>query len=272
MEAGNKPKVSSSSIVFLLLIGTTAVGLFFLIQWLISIEGGEKPIEGINLVFALLTLVTTIGFGLQTIRIGQVQSDAATKIQNVEASASKKIQESNEELFYQRLQLVKAALSELTDEQLLTILPPELRDRTDFFILRAREYEEYADICHEVADHLERQKDQLRKLAKEASDLAIARLNPSNLKRSKLRTRDSQVRFFGDVYAYLRLWLKYSIDYDFPMPRLELAFPDEKIVYVDTFKFLRDERLDWFSLPSEKHKALLKKYLNILISNLEGGR
>lgn len=275
MEAERQKRLSSSSIVLLILILSTSITLYFSVTWLLGIQNESDQIQGTILIITLLGLVSATGFSLYNSKLETVKSKKDLEIQTIKSSSQSEIQgldirvqQLGEELFHKHIQLAREVLSHLSDDQLLELLPPELKDRTDFFILRAREYEEYFDACQLIAKHLATEQKQLKALAKEACNIVLKDLEPGHLERLRLLTSEGKASFYGDIYAYLSVWLKFSIEYDFPMPDIGRSILDRKL-YIDTIKFLRDQRLDWFFLPEEKHQKLLRKYLNILVSLLE---
>lgn len=119
---------------------------------------------------------------------------------------------------------------------------------------------------------------QLQKLAKEACDCAIDNLKVSDkvhLESLGLAKDETRYQFYSDVYFYLRVWLKNSIEYDMEMPDIGRSIKDVSI-YLDAFKFLRAERTEYFLSPGDQFTfsvgemlKTIQHYLDSLIGELE---
>ena len=132
-------------------------------------------------------------------------------------------------------------------------------------------------VSQDLADHLEHGETQyqLKALAKEACNYAIDHTEKEICQSLNLQEQDTRYQFYTDVYFYLRVWLKNSIEYDMEMPDIGRSIKDISI-YLKAFKFLQSERTDYFLVPDEQLKSdpnelvkVISQYLETLISRLE---
>lgn len=142
---------------------------------------------------------------------------------------------------------------------------------------RLQEYEQISPISRELSEHLEHEETQyqLKALAKEACNYAMEHTDKEVCKSLNLREQNARYQFYTDVYFYLRVWLKNSIEYDMEMPDIGRSIKNVSI-YLKAFEFLRSERVDYFLVPEEHLQSnphelvkVISQYLDALIEKLE---
>lgn len=142
---------------------------------------------------------------------------------------------------------------------------------------RLKEYEQVSPVLRELSEHLEHEETQyqLKALAKEACNYAMEHTEKEVFESLNLQEQNTKYQFYTDVYFYLRVWLKNSIEYDMEMPDIGRSIKDVSI-YLKAFKFLRSERVDYFLVPEEHLKSdldelvkAIRQYLDALIEKLE---
>lgn len=145
---------------------------------------------------------------------------------------------------------------------------------------RLQEYKRASPILLELSEHLEHEgtQYQLKALAKEACNYAIEHTDQEICESLNLQEQDTRYQFYTDVYFYLRVWLKNSIEYDMEMPDIGRSLKNVSI-YLKAFQFLRSERADYFLVPEENLKSapselvkVISQYLDALIEKLESDR
>jgi hypothetical protein len=122
--------------------------------------------------------------------------------------------------------------------------------------------------------------EQLKALAKEACDYALKHADNASkhtLEKMNLLEREMLYKFYGDIYCYLRVWLKNSIQFGMQMPDIGRSMPEASI-YIDALQFLRDERIEYFLISKSESIAidrtsakLIRHYLDSLITALKKG-
>ncbi|WP_215619686.1 hypothetical protein [Leptothoe kymatousa] len=229
---------------------------------------------------ATLGVIIPLGFGMHDKKIQQKQSaldSSEAKLNDISIQLLNNITvihlNSQESLLKGVNKLGKGELlkaSALNANDIEAILPPQVSDRTDMLLSEASKIAEEIDFRRNIANHIEQNSEELKYLSVEAADSVLDELSPEHLQKLELKELDSRGSFYGDIYLYLRGWLKLSIEYDIPMPegRIIQSHLDRKL-YIDTLKYIRDQRVDAFKLEEEKPKSVVRKYLNILIEKLE---
>jgi hypothetical protein len=267
-------KPSSNLTLLLVVIGTVAfVGFAF--PYLNFLNSQGQLLEGLGLFLSGLGLLLPLGTTVYDIKQsalerseGKLDDVSLQFMQNVLILAL-----TNQEALLRESdklgvhELLKA--SELTSEQIRALIPPILMDRADILLSETLSVAEQIDFRRNIAQHLEKSSEELKYLAVEASDEILEQLSEEHLKRLSLYELEDRNPFIGEIYKYLRVWLKSSIEYDMPMPEEEIdqTALDRKL-YIDTLKNIRDNKVDEFGLKEESQKQIIKKYLNILIMKL----
>lgn len=265
----------SNFILFLVVIGTVAfVGFAF--PYLNFLNSQGQLLEGLGLFLSGLGLLLPLGttaYGIKQSALerseGKLDDLSLHFMQNVVILAltnQESLLRENDKLGV--YELLKA--SELTSRQIRALIPPILMDRADMLLSETSSITEQIDFRRNIAQHLEKSSEELKYLAVEAADEILDKLNEEHLKRLNLYEPEDRNPFIGEIYIYLRVWLKSSIEYDMPMPEenIHQTALDRKL-YIDTLKNIRDNKINKFDLKEESQEQIIRKYLNILIMRLD---
>lgn len=265
----------SNFTLFLVVIGTVAfVGFAF--PYLNFLNSQGQLLEGLGLFLSGLGLLLPLGttaYGIKQSALerseGKLDDLSLHFMQNVVILAltnQESLLRENDKLGV--YELLKA--SELTSRQIRALIPPILMDRADMLLSETSSITEQIDFRRNIAQHLEKSSEELKYLAVEAADEILDKLNEEHLKRLNLYEPEDRNPFIGEIYIYLRVWLKSSIEYDMPMPEenIHQTALDRKL-YIDTLKNIRDNKINKFDLKEESQEQIIRKYLNILIMRLD---
>lgn len=269
------PQSSLNLTLIFVLVSTLAFfGLAF--PYLLSLNAEGKLLEGIGLILSGASFLLPLAFQIYGMK--QAELDKSEKksdeiglqlIQNMMTLAL-----SNQEaLLRQRNQLgmhemLKAA--DLDPAIVAASIPPILADRADRFLSESCGLAEQIDFRRGIAQHLEQHEEDLKALAVEAADDVLDQLSEDRLKALGLYDLEARNPFIGDIFKYLRVWLKSSIEYDMPMPenRIIQNTLDRKL-YLDVIKHIRDNKIEAFGLAEEDQKRVVRKYLTTLVERLD---
>lgn len=261
--------------------------LFFLslsLPSLVELHHQGQIKDGITIITGVLSLFLTIGFGIYSqqqaalVKADKKLTDVGSQLvsnnlvliinNKEEISRIKEETGASENLDPFRHEYLK--LSQLSDADFLEAIPEQLRDRADFLLSEARQAAEDIDFHREIAHKLEANTDILRRLAVKASNQVIDKQDAKHLQDLGLLERSSRGDFYMDIYVYLKGWLRLSIEFNRPMPvsAVNRSKTDRKL-YIDTFRWIRDNRIDGFGVDDERQKTVIRKYIEILLSILD---
>lgn len=264
------------SVTLLLLVIGTLIFIIIAIPTLMLLHEQDQLLDGIGLFVSALALITPLGFSIYEMK--QAELDKSEK--NLDEIGVKYIQNlilislTNQESILRsehKLELgQQLKATELDPEDIKAMIPPELSDRVDILLNGASQIAEHLDFRRSIAQHLEQNPEELKCLAVEAADEVLEKLSEARLKKLGIYEFDARGPFYGDIYIYLRGWLKSSIEYDMAMPegRIHQSNVDRKL-YIDTIKYIRDSKLDKFGFEDERQRNMVRRYLNILVDKLE---
>jgi hypothetical protein len=150
------------------------------------------------------------------------------------------------------------------------VIPAMMADRIDKLLSEAPQITSQIDFRRSIVRHFEKQSEDLKYLAVEVSNEILNRLGEERLKKRGLLEVQQRGPFYGDIYKYLIGWLKNSIEYDFPMPENRIVQNEEdRKLYIDTLENIRHNKIKDFGLTDERQENLVRRYLNILIEQLD---
>jgi hypothetical protein len=268
-------KSFSNFTLFLVVIGTV-VFVGFAFPYLNFLNGQGQLLEGLGLFLSGLGLLLPLGTTAYGIKQSELErsegklDDVSLQFMQYVVILALTNQEAllRENKKLEAHKLLKA--SELTSRQIRALIPPILMDRADILMIETPNVAEQIDFRRNIAQHLEKKSEELKYLAVEAADEILDKLNEEHLKRLNLYEPEDRNPFIGEIYKYLRVWLKSSIEYDMPMPEenIHQTALDRKL-YIDTLENIRDNKIDKFGLKEEKQEQIIRKYLNILIVRLD---
>jgi hypothetical protein len=259
------------SITLSFLIICTLIFLSLSLPSLVELYHQDQIKDGITIITAVLSLFLTIGFGIYSqqqaalAKTDKKLTDVGSQLvgnnlvliinKKEEISKIKEQVDSNESLDLSRHEHLK--ISQLSDAEFLEAIPDQLRNRADFLLSEARQAAEDIDFHREVAHKLEANTDILRRLAVKASNQAIDKQDAKHLQELGLLERSSRGGFYMDIYVYLKGWLRLSIEFNTPMPVSEVSQSKaDRKLYIDTFRWIRDNGIDRFGIDDERQKTL----------------
>lgn len=277
MRVLSKPAYSLT--LFILVIGTLTF-FFIAIPSLILLHNDGKLVEGLGVVMSALAVVGPLAFGIYQLKVDA--SEAALK-QSESSRESLRLQlikniifinigNEEEALKAKNISLPGDQLRvvDLSDEEIQKMISSELPDHPELVLSEARRIADHVDTCRSIAKHLVGVSEQLKFLAVEAADETLASLTIERLKRLGLEDYNARGNFYEDIYLYLRVWLKNSIEFDMPMPEDRIKqFSLDRKLYLDTVTLVRDSKIDQLGLTDERQINLVRRYLNILIDRLD---
>jgi len=269
------PQSSLNYTLIFVLIGTLAFfGFAFPYLLLLNEEG--KLLEGIGLLLSGASFLLPLAFQIHDKKQAELEK-SETKgdeiglqlIQNMMtltlATQEAFLRKSNQLGTHEMLRA-----ADLDSADFAASIPPVLADRADRLLSERYGIAEQIDFRRGVAQHLEQHEQDLKALAVEAADDVLDQLSEDRLKALRLYDLDARNPFFGDIFKYLRVWLKSSIEYDMPMPedRITQNTLDRKL-YLDVIKHIRDHKIEAFGLAEEAQRKVVRKYLTILVERLD---
>lgn len=277
MERVSRVPLESSfnfTLIFVLLSTLAFFGLAF--PYLLSLNAEGKLLEGIGLILSGASFLLPLAFQIHDKKQAELEKSeqkgdeiGLQLMQNMMtltlANQEAFLRKSNQLGMYEML---KAADLDLAT--FVASVPPILADRADRFLSESYGIAEQIDFRRGIAQHLEQHEEDLKSLAVEAADDVLDQLSEERLKALGLYDLDARNPFIGDIYKYLRVWLKSSIEYDMPMPENRIAQNTlDRKLYLDVIRHIRDDKIEAFSLAEENQKKVVRKYLTILIERLE---
>ena len=264
------------SITLLFLIISTLIFLSLTLPSLVELHSLGQTKDGITIITGVLSIFLTIGFGvysqqqaalartdktLTSVGSQLVNNNLIVIVNNKETSLKIKNQLRPDEYL---------KLSQLSDAEFLEAIPQQLHDRADLLMAEARQAAENIDFHREVSHSLDANSEALRGIAVRASNHILDEQDEKRLKDLGLLERSSRGDFYMDIYVYLKGWLRLSIEYDKPMPVSEISQSKlDRKLYIDTIKWIKDSKVSDFGVGDERQNAVIRKYLSILVSQLE---
>lgn len=278
MISDNQKKFSIPQLGAAVVILLSIITLCWFVKWLIyDAKDDDKRINGISLAIA----------------VGGVVSVGVQKFYQYEIQLiSKQVEESTERRVRSEIQTESQTISaiNLVVEVINTIEASGLQEneienhinqievnsllnleQQDAISLKEkiREFKEDSDARQEAVKCLSHDDDQLKALAKEAGDFALKKHSLESLGMSDYEREESKYPLYGDIYLYLKTWLSSSLKYNQSMPLqvIRRAIPDRR-PYIVALSFIKNERINYFSLSSEASKKVVIKFLDALIQQL----
>jgi hypothetical protein len=262
------------TLIFVLLSTLVFFGLAF--PYLLSLNAEGKLLEGIGLILSGASFLLPLAFQIHDKKQAELEKSeqkgdeiGLQLMQNMMtlalANQEALLKQSNQLGMYETLKA-----TDLDPTIIAASIPPILADRADRLLSESYGIAEQIDFRRGIAQHLEQHEEDLKTLAVEAADDILNRLSEERLKALGLYDLDARNPFIGDIYKYLRVWLKTSIEYDMTMPENRIAQNTlDRKLYLDVIRHIRDDKIEAFSLAEENQKKVVRKYLTILIERLE---
>ncbi|MBD1871889.1 hypothetical protein H6F75_00190 [Nodosilinea sp. FACHB-131] len=248
----------------------------FALPYLMLLNAEGKLLEGIGLLLSGASFFLPLAFQIHDKKQAELEKSEKTGdeiglqlMNNVItlalANQEAILRQSNQLGIHQRLRATELGPAFINDS-----IPPILADRADRLLSQSYGIAEQIDFRRGIAQHLEQHEEDLKALAVEAADDVLDQLSEARLKALALYDLDARNPFIGDIFKYLRVWLKSSIEYDMSMPedRITQNALDRKL-YLDVIKHIRDHKIEAFGLADEAQKKVVRKYLTILVERLD---
>jgi hypothetical protein len=254
---------SSNNLIAFLLVGIASLFCVFLFRWLVvDVDDDNVRISGLGLIATVIMSSVAAAYTFMKQR-----SEAQIKAKDAQ------VNEEKDNLFdrdvIQLLTALQDAKQLLSEESICNLLNSLQQEQAQDYISRARKIEKYFEVCQEVSKSLAANQnyDRLQEIAQTACDRVLSTKSPMLLESIHLTDHgENRHPLYEDITTYLRVWLRYSIQYDLCMPDFE-----RQLVYEDLYREIIEhiclEQLEMFPIVGEDRKNIVRKFLRRLLDS-----
>lgn len=207
------PKRLSAS--FVLLLCVVALCAILLLDWVVNdVQDEANKIAGLTL---LISVISSSAGAVWTVL--EKRNSAQISLKN------RQISDSEDELLTTRatklLLVLKRMDKSLSDEDIINLLTDSQREQAQDYLNKVRQIETYFSLCQEISLNLgaEQYDERLQEIAQTATDDFLDSKDKTYLESLNLTNKgENRYPIYEDIYLYLKVWLKNSIEYDVCMP------------------------------------------------------